>query len=320
MERKIRTEATSTKPAHVRLAEAETCRRKGDLDRARSLCESLLKDYPDYVGALQTLGVVHLARKNYHQAFICFIQAVMHCPKDGINLTNLAAAYLRLGARDMAAQALEQARKLNPDDAVVYSALAEVYREEREYGLAVECYRKVQQLMPAQADAAHGLGDCYGHLGLLADAAAALQRAHALKPGSVAILYALGQLPRSLTGMDILSALAGVQRQQEENHEEFETFVAFTRAAALDQQGRYPEAWGSLVDANQREYPKHEPAHRRHVVRMEAALRAATEQSRARGAHRGRGHPDLCRRRCSSSGLPDQESPPSNGSQAPSRE
>ena len=96
----------SANPHHAAqmLADAETCRRMGKLDRAQSLCKSLLQKYPDYVGALQTLGVTQLTKKNYRQALSCFIQAAMLCPKDCINLTNLATAYLHLGARELAAQ------------------------------------------------------------------------------------------------------------------------------------------------------------------------------------------------------------------------
>jgi tetratricopeptide (TPR) repeat protein len=278
----------------LRLAEAETSRRKGDLARAQSLCESLLKEYPDYVGALQTLGVTHLARKNFQQAFICFIQAVMHCPKDCVNLTNLATAYLRLGAREMAARTLEQARRLKPDDAVVYSTLAEIYREDREYELAAECYRRVQGFLPSHAEAAHGLGDCYSHLGRIAEAATALKRAHELNPNSVAILYALGQLPARPAGIDILGALDRVRRQEADDRQEFETFFAFTRGAGLDRQRRHREAWACLVEANRREFPKHDLAHRRHAGRMEAALQAAIDQpALGRGAWptAPRGHP-----------------------------
>ena len=270
---------SSVKPAPARLAEAETFRRKGDLQRARSLCEALLKEYPDYVGALQTLGVIHLAGRNYQQAFICFIQAVMHCPKDGVNLTNLATACLAMGARDMAAQALERARRLSPDDPVVHLMLAEVYREEREYELAAECYRKVEELQPSQADAAHGLGDCYSHLGRLEEAAVALERAHRLDPSSMAVLHTLSQLPASVIGLDILSALERMKKPVGGDREKFETFFAFTRAAALDRQGRHREAWAGLVQANRREFPRHEPIHRRHIARMEAALRGASAQS-----------------------------------------
>ena len=151
--------------AHARLAEAEACRRAGKLNRARALCEALLAEYPDYVGALQTLGVVQLATKAHRQALSCFFQAAMLCPKDWVNLTNLGNAYLRLGAREAAAQVLEQARQLKPDDPGIHWSLAELHREDRDYAGAAEAYRTVLSLSPFDADAAHGLGDTLMQLG-----------------------------------------------------------------------------------------------------------------------------------------------------------
>lgn len=267
--------------AAQKLAEAETCRRTGKLDRARSLCESLLQEYPDYVGALQTLGVTQLTQKNYRQALSCFIQAAMHCSKDPVNLTNLAAAYLRLGARELSAQTLEQARRLKSDDTDIDLILAEVYREAREYELAAACYRKIIDRTPSHAEAAHGLGDCCVHLGQIAEAAASLERAHALKPESVTILYALSQLPKSATGVQILEALDGVHEAEEENQADFDALLLFTRAAALDRLGRHLEAWTTLREANRREFPKHESAYARQVARMEDARQAALHQSAA---------------------------------------
>ena len=259
------------------LAEAENCRRTGKLDRAQSLCESLLEKYPDYVGALQTLGVTQLTKKNFRQALSCFIQAAMLCPKDCINLTNLATSYLHLGARELAAQTLEQARQLNPDDVNVDFTLAAVYREDREYELAAAAYRKVLGRLPAHTDAAHGLGDCCSHLGRIAEAAAALKQAHASKPHSVAILYALSQLPASATDVKILEALQQARKEEGQPQDDFDIFVAFTRAAALDRLGRHSEAWIALQEANRREFPKHEADYRNQVVRMKAAQRDANQ-------------------------------------------
>jgi tetratricopeptide (TPR) repeat protein len=263
------------------LAEAENCRRTGKLDRARTLCESLLQQYPDYVGALQTLGVTQLTQKNYRQALSCFIEAAMHCSKDPVNLTNLATAYLRLGARELSVQALEQARRLKPDDADIDLILAEVYREAREYELAAECYRKVINRTPSYAEAAHGLGDCCIHLGQLTEAAAHLEQAHELKPESLTILYALSQLPRSANRVLVLQALEGVGKSEGEDQADFDSLVLFTRAAALDQLGRHPEAWTTLLEANRREFPKHQSAYAKQLARMQAARQAALTQSAA---------------------------------------
>ena len=102
--------------AFARLAEAESHRRSGDLGRAAALCEALLRDYPDYAGALQTLGVIHLAMNDPRQAYSCFAQVQLLCPADWINLSNLGTAALRLGAHGAATEILEKARRLKPDD------------------------------------------------------------------------------------------------------------------------------------------------------------------------------------------------------------
>lgn len=274
-------ERAATSPlqaAHAKLAEAERCRRAGELDRAQALCEALLAEYSDYVGALQTLGAVHLAKQNFRRALSCFVQAAMHCPKDWVNLTNLGTVYLRLGARRLATQALLEARRLQPDDADLQMSLAEVHREERDYDLAAERYRAVLDLSPSQADAAHGLADAYIQLGRTEEAAAALELAHALRPEAVAILYSATQLPEAAARIDLLKALDGVRRQESQGQAEFEALRDFTRAATLDRLGRHEEAWAVMVEANRREFPKHEQAHLKHMSRMAAILEAAVKQ------------------------------------------
>jgi tetratricopeptide (TPR) repeat protein len=264
--------------AHARLSEAEACRRSGKFERARKLCEALLEEYPDYVGALQTLGVVHLATKRYRQALSCFIQASMLCPKDWVNLSNLGHTYLRLGAHESAAKVLEQARRLKPDDPGIHWSLAELHRENRDYAGAAEAYRAVLHLSPSHADAAHGLGDTLIQLGDVAQAAPALKRAHELNPKSVAILYSLSQLPSPAADIDPLRCIEGLLPQEGQDEADFEILVGLTRAAALDQQGRHTEAWASLVEANRREFPRHQQSHRRNVLRMEAAYKAALRE------------------------------------------
>ena len=270
-----RQRTVSPQDAARRLAEAEQYRQTGNLDRAQSLCESLLHEYPDYVGALQTLGRTQFAKKNYRDALWCFTQAAMHCPKNCVNLINLGTAYLRLGAHVLACRTLEQARRLEPDDPNVDFILAAVYGADREYELAAAAYQRVLSRLPSHVDAAHGLGQCYQYLGQVAEAAAALKQAHDLKPDSVAILYGLSQLPASVIDVPILDALDRVRKQENQDQDDFDTFVAFTRAAALDRQGRHLEAWNALEEANRREFPRHELEYQKQVVRMRAARKAA---------------------------------------------
>ena len=87
----------------------------GNLDKAQSLCHALLAEYPDYVGALQTLGLVYLAKNSYLEALLYFMRANMEAPKDWTNLTNLAKLYGGLGAMELAAQAADLCGASVPD-------------------------------------------------------------------------------------------------------------------------------------------------------------------------------------------------------------
>ena len=81
-------------------------RLKGELRGAQKSCEALLEKHPDYVAALHSLGLIHIAKQTYWQALSCFVRAAMLNPEDWTILTNLSQVYLALGADEMAASTL----------------------------------------------------------------------------------------------------------------------------------------------------------------------------------------------------------------------
>lgn len=263
---------------HAKLVEAEKLRRAGDLDKARSICESILNEFPDYVRALQILGAIHLAKKDYWPALSCFTRAAMRCPKDWVTLCNLAAVYVGLDARELATMTLQQAHRLKPDDAEIHFTMGEIYQEEREYELAAEAYQRALKLNPGYALAAHGLGESYSKLGRDAEAAAAYEKLHKLRPSSVGCLYGLAQLPPSVVSIDIMRALEKLRGSKRQSEEDFQRAFAFAIASALDRKGRYKEAWETLLEANRDEYPKHESSYRKQLARQDASRTAALEQ------------------------------------------
>jgi tetratricopeptide (TPR) repeat protein len=268
--------------AFARLSEAETSRRSGDLGRAKVLCEGLLRDYPDYAGALQTLGVIHLSMNDPRQAFICFAQVARLCPTDWINLTNLGSTELRLGAHAAAAETLEKARRLKPDDTAMLLILADAYREARDYDAAVGVYSDVLGIDPASAVAAQGLGDSLLQLGRLGEAAKALEAAHRANPGSAAILYSLSQLTPGLVRTDIAHALQSCKRHDSESDVDFASFRDFAMAGALHRQGRVEESWKTLVEANGRLAARHREPWKRQSTAMATAIDQALATRAAR--------------------------------------
>ena len=234
----------------IRLEEAEQLRQQRKLDRAQRICKSLVRQYPDYMGALHTLGLVWIDKKNYQQAFNCLARAAMLNPRSWTTLTALSAVYLALDAPEMAAQVLEQAKRLKPNDANVLTTLGEIYRQEREYELAKDAYRQALDLEEHLVPAAIGLGWSCSHLGQDAEAAAVFESF--VKRGilSLDVLHALTNLPASLVGIDVLAALDKVVCDPSQDRAQFENAAAFVRAAALDTAGRHAQAWEHLVPAN----------------------------------------------------------------------
>ena len=228
--------ATTARPhpiieTRLRLGRAEELRRARKLDKAQRICEDLVKEHPDYVGALHTLGLILADKREYPRAMSCLAQAVMRNPKNWTSLTALSGVYLRLGAPVMAARTLEQALQRNPDDAGILVTLGEIYRDKREYEAGADTFRRAAQIEPSFVAAHIGLGLCLTHLGQLAEAAEAFQRVIGGDGSSQAdggenlpqqALYALCQLPPAFVSVDALSLLSRAAPSRKQTKEEFE--------------------------------------------------------------------------------------------------
>jgi tetratricopeptide (TPR) repeat protein len=237
--------------AREQLEHAEMLRRQGKFERAESICSALLRKYPDYFGALHTLGLIHADRGNYRRAVAPLVEAVMLNPRSWITYTALAGVYLRLDAKEMAAQALEQARAIKPNEASILVTLGEVYREEREYELARDVLEQAVAAEPDLEAAIVGLASVYGTLGENRKAVDTLNALFARRSPSLGALISLLSLPKQFIERDVLQDLAKLGPADGLNEEENKTILAFVKAAALDKAGRYSEAWQQAVAANQ---------------------------------------------------------------------
>src|SRR5260370_29956929 len=110
------------------------------------------------MSALHTLGLTYADKHNYEQALNCLVRAAMLNPRSWMTLTALSGIYLQLDAREMAPQALDQARAIKPKDANVLVTLGEIYRQEREYELPKNAFRPAVALEEDLVPAPLGLG------------------------------------------------------------------------------------------------------------------------------------------------------------------
>ncbi len=256
--------------AHGRLSEADTERKAGNIAKAIKLCETLIDQYPDYVGALHILGLAHMAQRAYWPALSCFVRAAMLNPQDWTILTSLAQAYLGLEANEMAARTLELARAINGDDVEVHYTLGLIYDRQREYEAASAAFNRAMELDPGHALAAFSCGLCATHLGDLEMAAKAFLASHDADPNLIAPITATAQLPAALSRFDVESALSKVAQTSAKSEKDHKIHVAFTRAHILHGKCEHESAWAELKRANDPLASRYSQDLARHRERREA--------------------------------------------------
>ena len=232
--------------------EAERLRLAGKLDRAQTVCATLLREYPDYVAALQTMGLILADRSQDQQALGYLHRASMLDPNNPMILTALAGVYLSMGAHLMAARTLEQARWIAPEDANILATLGEVYRANKEYELAKEAYEASLKIDPTFEAAEIGLVQSLVQIGQLVDASRIIEKKIRDGSRSITVLHQLSHFPASMVSLDAIALLdefAPPATKGNKQNDELLAQHAFTRAAALDRAGRHDEAWDELKQA-----------------------------------------------------------------------
>lgn len=236
--------------ARERLKSADSARRVGNLDRAQSICEKLIDDFPDYVGALHMLGIIQMAKDSYWLALSCFVRAAMLSPLDWTILASLGQVYIGLDAIEQAAHTLNQALAIKEDEAEIHFSLGQVYNDQREYELAAQTLNRAGSLDPSHDAAFLLLGMVLTHLGDLDGAAEAFVTAHRNGPARAGPLAGLAQLPARFVKFDVLASLDKISGNWTSENWKKQERAAFARANLLDQAGQFDAAWNWLETAN----------------------------------------------------------------------
>jgi tetratricopeptide (TPR) repeat protein len=270
--------------AHNRLAEAEQLRLKGSLDKALSICDTLLSKHPNYVGALHTAGLICGDKRETQRAMSYLTRAVMLCPDNWSVLTALGSVYLQIGAREIAAKTLRQAAELSPDNSSIKAALAMAYHEEREYERAAEVYRDILARDGDFAAAAIGLARACVELGWHEEATRVLETLVRKGERGVRVLHVLARIPSSFHTIDIGSLAEEAKRTPSDLSGEFERTFAYLLAIVHSRKGNHAEAWKQLLRANKLSLATKEAERNQNAQRQKAALsHIAANKSRYAG-------------------------------------
>lgn len=243
------------------LMEAERLRLAGKLDTAQTICTKLISQYPDYVAALHTLGLIFSDRGQPKEAVEYLVRAAMYAPSNWSILTALGGAYLSVGATEMAEFTLERAKAINPNEATIYATLGELHREQQDYEMAVQAFQKACELDPRLSAARSGLGLTLIHLGRFSEAAKALEMSISEGPPNLNALFALTSLPSNLVDLGFIATAIGALKPTSMPKQDAK--ISFIRAAALNQRQSYAEAWPEFINANRIMFRETEAAWKR---------------------------------------------------------
>jgi len=126
------------------LSDAEAMLAAGKTAQAAEMLASWTKAHPEDARAWFLLGVAEARRRHYQEAIAAFRAVVRLAPHLAAPHNNLAVLYNELGDPHAAADELERAVELEPEDPVAWENLARVYLK-----LTLRAYRHAIALAPS---------------------------------------------------------------------------------------------------------------------------------------------------------------------------
>jgi tetratricopeptide (TPR) repeat protein len=208
--------ATAEAQAHRYYVEGLSFHRLGQLDKAATAYENVLRLVPRHVEALHHIGIVAFQNGNhalaagfmrtalalnpdmggvycdlgnalkelgqFEEALESYDRAIVLTPTDANVHYNRGVALHAMRRYEDAAASYRHALALNPEDAQAYNNCGVAEKELKRYDQALLCYDRALALFPAYQEAHNNRGNVLRELGELAPALACFDHALALDP------------------------------------------------------------------------------------------------------------------------------------------
>ena len=183
---------------------AKSHEKKNQIEEARKLYQSILKDFPKNLRAQQRLSILNnlkeqiinkklpqetidqLVQLYNHRQFSVVVEKAQEIlnqyPKTFIVWNILGASASELGMLDKAIEAYNKAISFKPDYAEAYNNLGDAFKDQGDLDNAVEACNKAISLKPNYAEAYNNLGNALKDLGKIEKAIEAYNKAISFKP------------------------------------------------------------------------------------------------------------------------------------------
>jgi len=232
--------------AAQKLTDIDLLRRDKELQKAKRLCTDLLKQHPDYVGALHSMGMILYDLGQFEKSLVPLSKANALCPEYVPAAVGLARASVQLGRIEYALGLMEQAERINPADVSVVRTLAMIWKLKRNCHRAIEYYRRLTELDPNDLGALESLVLFYTEAGQLENAGNLCNELVRTGRANIGVLSCLSTLPVQLVEVDLLTALDS----QDLLTDECERAANFVKANVYHKQNEPELAWEKILLAN----------------------------------------------------------------------
>ncbi|WP_306673857.1 tetratricopeptide repeat-containing sulfotransferase family protein [Tahibacter caeni] len=199
--------------------------------------------------ALRMLGIVLHKSGQYDDAVDAYRQALQSAPDDALLWNNLGSAQRARGDGEAAEDAFRRAVVLAPTLTAAWYNLGKMYKTQGRLELALPALERALQLDAGHVPARVTFGETLRSLGQVDAAVAAFEQAVRDEPTAGGAWYALADLKTYRFDAEQarrLQHLLGDATLTDEQR----VFLGFAAAKALDDLGRYDEAYAALVRAN----------------------------------------------------------------------
>ena len=155
----------------VALRTASRHHREGDLDQAEKLFRDVLRQRPDQVLALHSLGVIAYQRGQLDQAERFVTQAICYDPSSPYQYNTMGVIFEAMGHLDKAVNAYHEALRLKGDYAEAHRNLATALRAQGRFDQAIASLQEALRLEPDHEETRLDLADTLRQQGRLTEAA-----------------------------------------------------------------------------------------------------------------------------------------------------
>jgi len=254
--------------------------KNNNLDEALKTVLAICKEHPSYAQAQFNLGVVYTQQERYSEAAQAFQEALRLDPSDDLNCLTYVKTLVVLGQFDTAAPIIRDYLRRRPHD---FDALYFTGLVEKGLGNNADAEKDLHLAVaidPNHFDARYNLGYVLAHLGRPAEAKVQLEAALKLSPESSKARFQLAAVLRALGLKDEASQELNVFQQEKQEGIKQTSALVKASQANQDLQSGNPQKAAALY----RESIAQDPANARTYYNLALALDKIPDYSGERDA------------------------------------